>query len=119
MSTKRYLVICEETCPDCDGEGRIVDSLWHTLYQDIPIPKCGSEADWDAWNALATEWFLERGRLMADGSFPPEEYQCDTCNGTGTWRREVDLAEALQPLQASVSSAANTASCLANGITPD
>lgn len=63
---KRYLVICEETCPKCDGKGEL--ALHNLVHWHDDAPKHLSE---------------------------PEGFPCPECNGTKVIRKEVDLAEAM------------------------
>lgn len=68
------------------------------IYQDLakwrrqwkrehPFPTAAEQL------AAEDRWMNAKG--FASGNWPPEEWECDDCNGTGRRRREVELQEAL------------------------
>jgi len=84
---KRYLVVEESVCPECEGDGVVLDPCWRE-YLELGDP----HRDPDGF--AREECGLEE--------MPPEEIECPTCGGTGVIRREVPLEEALAALEGEV-----------------
>lgn len=97
--SKKYLIICEETCLDCNGKGIIANEIYDELTKYTK-----SLPEWlgvysDEICQKQDEWMGNHGYSGGLENYPPEEYECTTCGGSGTIRHEVDLAEVLEELK--------------------
>lgn len=91
---KKFIVTCVETCGNCKREGIIYDPQYRACGARIP-----SGHPW--WNQPCADghWpLLPCGH--STHRFLREEFECPACHGTGEMRREVDLKEALQAIEA-------------------
>ncbi len=84
---KRYLITCEKTCPDCEGKKTIKDpyGFWEE-YADYQ--KSTDKPD-------SPQAFYSNSFPLSN-SLPPEEIMCESCDGTGVVRSEVDFGEAMK-----------------------
>ena len=79
----KYLLIKEEPCPQCGGDGFIYDP--HCKL-------CGNK------EGYTIEWFqsnIDRQPCGHGIRYFIEEYECRRCLGSGVIRSEVELREAL------------------------
>ena len=94
---RRILVMLEETCATCDGDGVVEHSAWKA-YTQYAAANALSTEDLVAWSDKVQEfwcsWNVYRFRQL-----PCEEVVCPVCKGKKVCRREIDLAEALTMLQ--------------------
>jgi len=97
MNGAKFLVICEETCPECKGAGVVSNELYQKLAEYRQAWKREHPGATVAGQLAADdEWMLEKGYLPA--KWPAEEWECDECAGLGKRRRQVELKEALNEL---------------------
>ena len=88
-----FYVTEEIECPECRGQGVVTHPAWE-LYHEEHGPRGLVDADGRPNRELDEAWFQEQGY-----SYPPdEEVPCVECEGEGRFRREVDLATALDAL---------------------
>ncbi len=91
---KTYFVSYEEPCNACDGSGIIENpqwtAYWHQTngHRHLPIDQ-QLEAD--------EQWWAKRG-YSSTSKWPPEEINCDECDGNGIRHGRVLLTEALSEL---------------------
>lgn len=83
---KVFFVICEQTCPTCQGVRVITNPLWERYFCET----AGSR-DPDAWaREQGFDCALDIG---------PEEVPCEDCEGSGVVQSRESLAQALHYLQ--------------------
>jgi len=81
-----YYVEAEQSCPECHGTGVVEHPAWRAYWAAHPAGLPTAEDD--------ARWFSAQGY----GTIPPEEWDCDECDGTGVLRQRVTLTEALAAL---------------------
>ena len=87
----RYLVLTEDACANCAGDGFLRHAAWEMCANEL-----GDElGDLSAVSIDAIDdWFKDQGYSVV----PPEHVVCPACNGKGVVRGEVTLRGALRDL---------------------
>jgi len=80
-----YLVIKRQRCGVCEGTGYVMHPLWKEMCDELVTPLS---------DEMARQWFREKGCDVP----PPEEVECEVCNGRGYIEFKVPLTEALREL---------------------
>lgn len=94
----RYLVIKEQQCPLCAGDGWTTPAVYRNLNDHMIM--------WEQRNPNygPSQWEAEKIAYMHSHGYPydwpPEEVACDNCDCTGIVRMEIDLCEALEAINA-------------------
>lgn len=100
MTDKKYLVICEQPCSQCDGAGILSNPIYHEYkeFEDELKKRTGKDFPelWDHEDEITKWWADNSPHQKPFGE--PEEYQCYECEGARIVRREVDLLEALKEM---------------------
>jgi len=87
---KRYLVVEESVCPECEGTGYITNPCWSAYVQHVVAAGPGG-------NRKHPDEFAREE--CGEEKMPPEEAVCLRCRGHGLIYREVPLEEALKALK--------------------
>lgn len=95
MSTE-YLIVKQETCPECKGKCVILHPAWKIFYKSEHF-KFWRESKTADLADVAERFFNEHGYGRAD--IPAQEIECGLCEGTGKIRTEVDIREVLKDLK--------------------
>jgi len=86
---KTFFVLCQESCPRCQGCRVVANPLWERYFLET-----GGHSDPDRWaRDNGFDCALDLG---------PQEEPCHDCDGQGTVQRLVPLHEALSMLHSSV-----------------
>ena len=80
----KYLVIREETCPECRGDGWVEHPAWQRLGE--------------RWKEMSRHDLRMYFSGEGYGDIPPEEVECSRCRGSGIVRQEVTLQQALREI---------------------
>lgn len=84
--TTQFFLTKEYPCPECNGQGWIVDLLWQEFLSDFPG---------DYTDEQFTEWWAGNG-YYDPKDVPDGLERCFECEGSGRARKEADLVEALK-----------------------
>lgn len=101
---KKFYVMCEETCPNCEGKGEVVNTAWEGFneFEKEQMKALGLEShEFENPELLlrCQGWWAERGyHIESMTDLPWDVAECEDCGGSGLWRHEVDLKDALAEL---------------------
>ncbi len=91
---KKYLVTCEETCAECDGDGYVQNPVYDALGDQ--------DDDWYRQGYTDKERCKKRIELMEKLGFPggpscwpAEEIKCKACQGKGLILYQTTLERAM------------------------
>ena len=94
---KKYLVLWEKKCPQCEGCGVMGEPLyadwgahmqrWRKDHPDLHNTEAEFSED--------DRWWSEKGFPGGPHHWPPEEWGCEECAGSGILRGEAGFDEAL------------------------
>ncbi len=79
MASVKCQIRARRECTKCHGGGWVDHPLWLEFFS-LPRGEAGD----------ATAWFAERGFGL--GQVPPEEIECDECDGSGHIEFWMDVA---------------------------
>lgn len=92
MEDIRIPITC--TCRECDGTGIIYNTDYnefskfsdgwlraHPEYKNGPYTEEQEKAE--------NDWWADRGYPGGVSNWPPEEWECDNCSGTGREKTEI------------------------------
>ena len=99
-------VIVEEACPDCGGAGVVSHPIYDDLAKAVRVydrdklrPLSASDSGLGPSDIsqrrcrFEDQWMAEHGYPGGMEHWPPEERQCDTCQGTGRRRFAMPIAD--------------------------
>lgn len=113
---KTFFVICEETCSECNGSGRVHNPEWIAFGKfeeewkeanPRPIDDYALITEYNRkWDEAEAAYWQEQGyRIYVDHdeswkNLPWDEGECPDCEGRKIIRSEIPLQEALKQLTA-------------------